>query len=546
MTKLNNIHHKESYTLGDALITVLEKKNVKVIFGIPGVHTIELYKSLEKSSIRHVTPRHEQSAGFMADGYARVTGLPGVCLVITGPGVTNILTAMAQARADSVPMLIISTVNPISTFGKGFGLLHELPNQNKLMSEIALNSETIETSDQIIPAIERAFLKMTEGRPGPVHIEIPTNLLSKEVSKLRPEKSPNSVKAVPFIYENEVIEIVRLLRTAKNPIIILGGGAIKAQTQIREMVNLINAPFISTINARGIIGRHPLSVPASPTLKPIHDALEDSDLVLAIGTEFGQTDYDLNNELGLPKFKKLIRVDICKTNITSVPSSYMNLCTDSQLFCKTLIKKLKKYRHTSSDINNAINKAKTLNKNAVDSIEPKLLPALHLINQITEFASDIIVVGDSTQPIYAGNLFCEISRPTGWFNSATGYGTLGYALPASIGAKLGSLKSKVVCLIGDGGIQFTLSELGTAIDENIAIVFIIWNNHGYKEIADFMKQKNITPIGVNISPPKFDLIAKAYGITYINPKNRTDFKDIFIESLNSETAVMIEILEKNY
>jgi acetolactate synthase-1/2/3 large subunit len=119
-------------TVGEALVTMLEQAGVDTVFGIPGVHTIELYRGLAASSIRHVTPRHEQGAGFMADGYARVTGRPGVCFVITGPGLTNTLTAMAQARADSIPMLVISGVNATPTLGKGRGHLHELPDQAAL------------------------------------------------------------------------------------------------------------------------------------------------------------------------------------------------------------------------------------------------------------------------------------------------------------------------------------------------------------------------------------------------------------------------------
>src|SRR5215510_11259665 len=135
-------------TLGEALITLLEAHRVDTVFGIPGVHTIELYRGLARSKIRHITPRHEQGAGFMADGYARVSGKPGVAFVITGPGLTNMITAMAQARADSVPMLVISGVNTLPSLGKGLGYLHELPDQRGLIEKVALSSTRVERPEQ--------------------------------------------------------------------------------------------------------------------------------------------------------------------------------------------------------------------------------------------------------------------------------------------------------------------------------------------------------------------------------------------------------------
>ena len=137
-----NKENKHS-TIGSSLLPILEEYGVDIIFGIPGVHTVEIYRGLQKTSIKHITPRHDQGAGFMADGYSRVSGKPAVCLVITGPGLTNILTAMAQARADSIPMLIISSVNPYDNKRKHSGLLHELPNQQKLLKKIAISSLTV-------------------------------------------------------------------------------------------------------------------------------------------------------------------------------------------------------------------------------------------------------------------------------------------------------------------------------------------------------------------------------------------------------------------
>jgi acetolactate synthase-1/2/3 large subunit len=164
-------------TLGVYLAELLEAYGVDTIFGIPGVHTVEFYRGLPLTKIRHVTPRHEQGAGFMADGYARVSGKPGVCLLITGPGVTNAATAMAQAYADSVPMLVISAVNAVGRMGSGEGWLHELKDQRQLTQGLTAFSHTVFTKDELDQAMARAFAVFASARPRPVHIEIPTDII---------------------------------------------------------------------------------------------------------------------------------------------------------------------------------------------------------------------------------------------------------------------------------------------------------------------------------------------------------------------------------
>ena len=167
-------------SIGEALVSALVARDVDTVFGIPGVHTVELYRGLAASGIRHVTPRHEQGAGFMADGYARVSGKPGVAFVITGPGLANTLTAMGQARADSVPMLVVSGVNSLPSLGKGFGHLHELPDQQAMAKTVALRSERIERSADLQPVLDKAYAPFQTGRPGPTHIEIPLDIAGVE------------------------------------------------------------------------------------------------------------------------------------------------------------------------------------------------------------------------------------------------------------------------------------------------------------------------------------------------------------------------------
>ncbi|MFZ1663211.1 MAG: thiamine pyrophosphate-binding protein, partial [Paracoccaceae bacterium] len=163
-------------SVGEMLVRGLKARGVEVVFGIPGVHTIQLYRGLTGSGVRHVTARHEGGAGFMADGYARASGKPGVAFVITGPGLTNALTPMGQAREDSIPILVISGVNRRDSLGQGFGLLHEMPDQGGMVRTLCPSFQ-VTSPDMLEPVLNRAFAALTAGRPGPVHIEVPTDVM---------------------------------------------------------------------------------------------------------------------------------------------------------------------------------------------------------------------------------------------------------------------------------------------------------------------------------------------------------------------------------
>jgi thiamine pyrophosphate-dependent acetolactate synthase large subunit-like protein len=191
---------RNTKTCGEAIVSLLEAYGVDIVFGIPGVHTLELYRGLVGSRIRHVLPRHEQGAGFMADGYARVSGKPGVCFLITGPGVTNAATPIGQAYSDSVPMLVISSVNEVRHLGKGRGELHELPDQQKLMSACTAFSERISEPSEFPAVLKRAFDVFHSARPRPVHIEVPIDIFDKPVDETWDIEAGKEKPAVEFVF----------------------------------------------------------------------------------------------------------------------------------------------------------------------------------------------------------------------------------------------------------------------------------------------------------------------------------------------------------
>ncbi|RBI73089.1 hypothetical protein DQW77_09555 [Roseovarius sp. TE539] len=496
-------------TVGEELVLALRDRGVEVVFGIPGVHTIELYRGLAESGIRHVTPRHEQGAGFMADGYARVCGKPGVCFVITGPGLTNTITPMAQARADSVPMLIVSSVNRLASLGKGLGHLHELPDQHGLAASVAVSARQVLAPAALHDTIDDLWRSTTEARPGPSHLEVPIDLLealheapARAVAAPRPQKSRDGAL---------VEQAARHLGAADRPVILAGGGAKRAEEALRGVAEALDAPVIQTVNARGLMHRHPLIVPASPSLRPVRDLIAGADAVLAVGTELGPTEYDIYATGEMAPMTGLVRIDICPDQLSRVDAR-ISIAADAAAGLDGLIEFLPADR-TRLDRGGS-ERAADARQAAWSGLEPDMRMAVDILETLRQGVPGAIIVGDSAQPVYAGNLYYDHDRPGGWFNAATGYGALGYAIPAAIGAALAAPEEPVICLTGDGGAQFSIAELMTARDEDLPIIFLVWNNHGYLEIEKAMRAAEVSVVGCDPTPPEFAAIARACRIPY--------------------------------
>lgn len=503
-------------TVGEALIGLLEGYGVDTVFGIPGVHTVELYRGLASSSIRHITPRHEQGAAFMADGYARASGGPGIAFVITGPGLTNAVTAMAQARADSIPMLVISGVNRLPTLGKGLGHLHELPDQLGLMQKVALIARRIEQPGQLGDALADAFDLFSSDRPGPVHIEVPLDVMALPAAHAA---SARAVAAPPAPAAETIIQAADFLRHAQNPVILAGGGAKHCDVELTQLAEKLGALVITTVNGRGLLYRHPLGVPASPSLKSVRRYITQADAVLAIGTEFGPTDYDMYGDGGFSTPKRLVRIDIDPSQLGRHPAA-MNLQTDSRLAVTALLEQL-----SSSGVraHRGADRAAAARAEAWAEIGPAMQAQVRAVEAIRDALPGALIVGDSTQPVYAANLYYDHDRPGGWFNAATGFGALGFGPPAAIGAQIAFPKAPVVCLTGDGGFQFTLPEIAVAVEQRLPVIFVVWNNRGYREIETSMVDAGVQPVGVSPAPPDFVTLAAAYNI----PAERiTDLGDL--------------------
>ncbi|OCW26734.1 5-guanidino-2-oxopentanoate decarboxylase [Pseudomonas sp. S3E12] len=498
-------------TCGEVLVNLLERYGVDQVFGIPGVHTVELYRGLARSSIRHVTPRHEQGAGFMADGYARTRGKPGVCFIITGPGMTNITTAMGQAYADSIPMLVISSVQSRSQLGGGRGKLHELPNQGAMMAGVAAFSHTLMSAAELPAVLARAFALFQAGRPRPVHIEIPLDVLvenadallgSQPVSIARAGAAPAAVK-----------QMSQLLAAAKRPLILAGGGAIEAAAELTRLAEALDAPVALTINAKGMLpSEHPLLIGSTQSLVATRALVAEADVVLAIGTELAETDYDVTFAGGFEIPGALLRIDIDPDQTVRNYPPHLALVADAKIAADALLTDLNRTPLAPRHTDWGAQRVARLWAELAPTWDAATRAQTLFLNTVLEALPGAVLVGDSTQPVYSGNLTLNLDHPRRWFNSSTGYGTLGYALPAAIGAWLGRGDGQpVVCLIGDGGLQFTLPELASAVEARTPIIVLLWNNQGYEEIKKYMLNRAIEPVGVDIYTPDFIGVAKALG-----------------------------------
>lgn len=524
-------------TLGERLVEWLEACGVDTVFGIPGVHTVEMYRGLASSSLHHVTPRHEQGAGFMADGYARVSGRPGVAFLITGPGLTNALTAMAQAYADSVPVLVVTSVAARGDLGMEAGDLHEVRRQGLMAAQCTAFSHTVMTPGELPAVLARAWAVFEGARPRPVHIEIPRDLLEAEAGDVRFIRPVPLTRPAPGA--SGLAQAARVLGAARQPLILAGGGVRWAAAGVRHLAERLSAPVVMTTNGRGILpSGHPLAVPASPSLEAVRGLIGAADAVLALGTEAGRTDYDMYDRSAVDFPASLIRVDIDPEQLRRGMAPSLALVGDAGEAVQGLLSALGQ----GAPAPQGPQRASAARVAALDEIGAGYRASVRFLEVIRDALPGAVLFGDSTQSVYAGNLYFGASAPNRWFNAATGYGALGYGLPAAIGAARAT-GGPVVCIAGDGGLQFTLTDLGTAVEEGLQVIVLVWNNRGYGEIKSYMQGRGIAPVGVDLHTPDFAAIARAYGMPGVRMESLDALPKLLGEAAVRQGPTLIEFDE---
>lgn len=528
MTSLGQIR------VGEAIIDLLVRDyGVTTVFGIPGVHNIELFRGLHSSGVRVVAPRHEQGAGFMADGWSIATGKPGVCALISGPGLTNAITPIAQAYHDSRAMLVLASTTPTSALGKKFGPLHDLDDQSAVVRSVTAFSETVTNPAQLPQLLEQAWNVFTSRRPRPVHIAIPTDVLEQFVEPFTRVIADTSK---PIAQAPDIERAVHLLSAAKRPMIVAGGGALGAGKLIASIATAIDSPIVLTGNAKGEVpSGNTLCVGSAMVIPRVQEEIEQSDVVLVIGSEI--SDSDLYNGGRAQGFSgKVIRIDIDAEQISRRVIPDVSIVADATDVLLQISEGLAKTGIALT--NSGTSRATNLRMAARSGVRQDLLPWIDAIEQT--LPAGTIVAVDSTQLAYAAHTVMSCNSPRSWL-APFGFGTLGCALPMAIGAAIADKTRPVLAIAGDGGWLFTVAEMAVAIDEGVNMVLVLWDNRGYGQIRESFDDVQAPRMGVDASSHDPSSIAKGFGWNAIDVTTIEAFRTVLGEAFANRGAHFIRI-----
>lgn len=493
-------------TGGRVLVEALAAHGVDTVFGIPGTHNLAVYAALAGTGIRHVLLRHEQGLGFAADGYARVSGRPGVFVTTTGPGLLNAATALAQAYSDSVPVLAISPGMPTGHPASGNGELHEMKNQSAALESIVGHSHRVGSLAEIPVAVARAFAAMGSGRPRPVHIEVPFDLLDAcgDPAPLAPLTVPGPVPA-----PDELNRAAGLLRAARAPGIVAGGGTNRAAAQLRAVAERLGAPVVTSMNGKGVLSDdHPLALGAGLASVPLRAFLTSCDLVLAVGTELAPSDMWYG---GVPDGIPVVRIDIDPVQLVTNARPVAAVLGDAGAALTGLLDRLGPVEPDGARDDGRTRAAHWRDLMRADA-RTRGGPWLWIVEALeSALGRDGVLAGDSTMACYYGALGNLRSHTPAGYLYPTGFGTLGYGLPAAVGAAVAVPGRPVAVLEGDGGFMFTAMELAAAAALGLPLPVVVVENGGYGEIRRQMRVRGDTVQAVDLPPVDMLGLARSMG-----------------------------------
>lgn len=531
----------DQISCGEALVRLLEGYGVEVVFGIPATHIIELYRGLHGRPIRHVLARHEQGAGFMAEGYARHSGKPGVCFLATGPGLLNAATPIGSAHNDSIPLLVITANVPLASLGKGWGDGHEMRDQRGLTESLTAFSATAYRPADLPDLLAKAFAVFASGRPRPVHIEIPTDVLAStvETSEFQSLWNPRGVSRPPAPAPGAIAEAATLIDGADRRVLYIGGGTKNASQEIFNLAEHLAIPVINTIGGIGMFpGSHPLSLGAAMSFEEGRQLAEESEVMLAVGTEMGVID-QWYEPLHPPK--GLIRVDLDQQKLADHYDAAVAIHADAALTASALVAAT---RPASTEMRREMEAKVTQTRDAmVRSLTD--LEARHAEVMTTirgALPDDSLFFGDMTQLAYTVSRVSSFDRVR-QYTHPLGFGCLGHALPTGLGGKLAAPDKTVVALTGDSGLLYTVQEMATAIDEELPIIVVLWNNFALGEIRDGFIRRGIEPTAVTPKTPDYLALARSFGWQALRAHSHGELGEALKAAQVSGSATLIEILE---
>ncbi|RTN94592.1 acetolactate synthase large subunit [Enterobacter sp. WCHEn090032] len=459
------------FTGAQLIVHLLERQGITTVAGIPGGTVLPLYDALSQSTqIRHVLARHEQGAGFIAQGMARTQGKPAVCMACSGPGATNLVTAIADARLDSIPLICITGQVPSSMIGTDafqevdtYGISIPITKHNYLVRDIT----------ELPQVISDAFRIAQSGRPGPVWIDIPKDVQTAEIEiDVLPE--PGERAPAPEFSAESVRDAAAMINAAKRPVLYLGGGAINAADEIRQFAEKANLPTTMTLMALGMLPKaHPLSL----GMLGMHGArstnyiLQEADLLIVMGARFDDRAIGKTEEF-CPN-AKIIHVDIDRAELGKIKQPHVAIQGDvaevlTQLIPQTDATDRADWRQLVAD----------LQREFPGAIPTEGDPLSHygLINAVAACVDDsaIITTDVGQHQMWTAQAY-PLNRPRQWLTSG-GLGTMGFGLPAAVGAALANPDRKVICFSGDGSLMMNIQEMATAAENQLDVKIILMNN----------------------------------------------------------------------
>jgi acetolactate synthase-1/2/3 large subunit len=494
-------------TAATRVVEMLERLGVQIAFGLPGVHNLPIWKAISESGIRLVSVRHEQTAAYAADGYARATGRLGVALVTTGPGAANTLGATGEAMAAGSPVLVIATDIPAALRREGVyrGTLHETRDQTAMFGPVTKAARMVQSAEEVAGAVLECGAAALAAPTAPVYLGIPTDLLSQPVA---PDPVPDPLTPVaPALPEADVERALELIAGAQRPLIWAGGGALRADagSLVGELGRRLVAPVITTFMGRGLIGpEHPCAVAGPVHAKPVGDLWDEADLVIAVGTDFDGT--NTQNWL-LPAPPALIAVNVDRTDANKSYATDVTLVGDAKHVLEQLVPRiaerdgLEALERRLTEIGDEV----TAGVAADDEQARALLDVLE-----RALPREAIVVTCMCIAGYWLGGYWQAPRPRK-LGYPLGWGTLGFGFPASLGAALAGA-GRTVCVTGDGGFMYACGELGTVVQERIPLTIVLVDDGGYGMLRYDQVLHGQEPFGVDLTQPDFVALAASFGI----------------------------------
>ena len=496
--------------LGAQISQMLKDRGVDTIFGIPGVHNVELYRGIEQAGITHVLARHEQGAGFMADGYARATGKPGVAYVITGPGLTNILTPLGQAYSDSVPVLTISSCLDETSATRG--QLHQMRDQRMAAETVCAWSEEARDAQSAYALIDRALDGFASQRPRPCHVQVSINTLGAVAP---PAPAALAKRAgPPAAHHDDVYAVIDAVLNAQKPLFIFGGGAKGGAAAIPDVLRQTGAASFVTYAGRGLVPFDQQLYFGSFLARPDSARIAaEADLVVAIGTSLSEVDL-WRSKLGHQAH--MIRVDIDAENFAGLGPGDSAILADAAALLNAMAIAIPARTDDSPPKWDATKVARQRQawRAEVAAEYPHILPVCDALRDV--LPDDTMIYSDMTQFAYAAKEVWDMPRAGHWHHPF-GFGTLGYALPAAIGGAVARPGLPTLAIAGDYGLQYTIQELGTAVELGLRLPILVWDNAKLGAIGQAMIQSQIAPNAVIARNPDFLALARAYGAAAKEP-----------------------------